>query len=278
MDTVARSRKVSALVLSRRSVGEADRAVTFFTRELGLLRVLAKGVRRIPSRRGGHLEPLTEVAAVVSGRPGRWWLTAAETRDYFGALQREAEALASARVQAAAVMRLLEYEVAYPAVWAALRYSWQQSPTLAAGRCALLEAAVVLFVLRSAGMQPQLAACQRCGQREPREAVVLEAERGGWLCLSCRLAPVVEAGGFTTGQARQTGGPAGGGMPSWRSTAVSLTPQELVYLRLAAVSWGRASRLTLSAAEGQQLVAALRGYLGAVVGLPAVAPVVSRYG
>lgn len=256
--TVAYSWKISALVLSRRSIGEADRTVTFFTREMGLLRVLAKGVRKIPSRRGGHLEPLTEAAAVISGRPGRYWLTAVETRDYFGALHREAEAVASARVQAWAAMHLLEYEAAYPSVFAALQYSWRHTTALATGRRALLEAAVVLFILRAAGWLPRLGACQRCGQREPLEAVVLDAERGGWLCLSCRLAS--------------------GELPSWRGAETSLTPQGLACLRLAAVSWTKARQLTISPAEGWQLTAALRAYLGAAAHVQTFVPASSRYG
>lgn len=42
--------------MSRRNYGEADRIVTFFTRDYGKITVLCKGVRRPRSRKAGHLE------------------------------------------------------------------------------------------------------------------------------------------------------------------------------------------------------------------------------
>ncbi|MBI4022256.1 MAG: DNA repair protein RecO [Candidatus Andersenbacteria bacterium] len=266
---MAHSRKVSALVLSRRSVGEADRLVTFFTAEMGLLRVLAKGVRKIPSRRGGHLEPLTQVTAVVSGGPGRYFLTAAETRDYFRALHRSERALASAGVLAWAAAQVLEYEAAYPAVFAVLKQAWQAAP-FRSGQSMLLEAVGLLVILRAAGLTPQLAACQRCGERQPVEAVVLNATRGGWQCLSCL--------------------PADAGIAGWRNAGASLTPRGLQCVRLAAaapalageaVLWrwpARAGRLAVTADEGQQVQAALRGYMQQLAGVQKSVGVRGTYG
>lgn len=45
-----------AIVLRRKNTGEADRIITVMTPSLGKLRVLAKGVRKMASRRAGHLE------------------------------------------------------------------------------------------------------------------------------------------------------------------------------------------------------------------------------
>src|SRR5438445_6431279 len=40
-------------------LGEADRIVTLYTRDVGKVRAVAKGVRRAVSRAAGHLEPFT---------------------------------------------------------------------------------------------------------------------------------------------------------------------------------------------------------------------------
>src|SRR5437773_10351213 len=40
-------------------LGEADRIVTFYSRDVGKIRAVAKGVRRTTSRSAGHLEPFT---------------------------------------------------------------------------------------------------------------------------------------------------------------------------------------------------------------------------
>jgi DNA repair protein RecO (recombination protein O) len=52
---------VEGIVLKRRSSGEADRILTIFTKQYGKLRVSAKGIRRIASRRAGHLEIFNHV-------------------------------------------------------------------------------------------------------------------------------------------------------------------------------------------------------------------------
>lgn len=57
--------KAEGIILSRRNVGEADRILTIFTREYGKVRLIAKGIRRISSRRGPHLEIFTQVHLMI---------------------------------------------------------------------------------------------------------------------------------------------------------------------------------------------------------------------
>ncbi len=45
---------------------EADKMVTFFSREFGKIRVLAKGARRVPSRFGGRVETFTYADCFVA--------------------------------------------------------------------------------------------------------------------------------------------------------------------------------------------------------------------
>ena len=49
------------IVLKRRNTGEADRILTVFTKKYGKIRVIAKGIRKITSRRSGHLEIFNNV-------------------------------------------------------------------------------------------------------------------------------------------------------------------------------------------------------------------------
>lgn len=56
-----RSIKVEGIILKRRNLGEADRILTVFTYNQGKISVLAKGVRRITSRRSGNVELLNRV-------------------------------------------------------------------------------------------------------------------------------------------------------------------------------------------------------------------------
>lgn len=49
------------IILSKVNYGEADRIVTLLTRDYGKVRVMAKGVRKIKSRKRGHLEVFNQV-------------------------------------------------------------------------------------------------------------------------------------------------------------------------------------------------------------------------
>ncbi|HLZ34081.1 MAG TPA: DNA repair protein RecO [Nitrospira sp.] len=51
--------KTVAVTLKSRKWGDADRIVTFYTRHLGKIRAVARGARRLKSRMGAALEPLT---------------------------------------------------------------------------------------------------------------------------------------------------------------------------------------------------------------------------
>lgn len=53
-----KSFKLEGIVIKRRNIGEADRIVTVFTKSLGKVQIKAKGVRKISSRRSGHIELL----------------------------------------------------------------------------------------------------------------------------------------------------------------------------------------------------------------------------
>src|SRR5262245_63569359 len=51
--------KTAAITLKSRKWGDADRIVTFYTKKMGKIRGVARGARRMKSRLGASLEPLT---------------------------------------------------------------------------------------------------------------------------------------------------------------------------------------------------------------------------
>ena len=48
--------KTEGVILKRSNYGEADRILTIYTKHYGKIRAIAKGVRKITSRKGGNLE------------------------------------------------------------------------------------------------------------------------------------------------------------------------------------------------------------------------------
>ncbi len=65
------TQRARAFSLRSYNYGEADRVVLFFTEELGLLRGIAKGSRKLRSRIAGALEPLTLVKLMFVEKAGR---------------------------------------------------------------------------------------------------------------------------------------------------------------------------------------------------------------
>ncbi|MEK7592951.1 MAG: DNA repair protein RecO [Patescibacteria group bacterium] len=57
--------RAEGVIIHRRSYGEADRFLTIFTKHHGKIRVLAKGIRKITSKRAPHLDTLSIVSLVV---------------------------------------------------------------------------------------------------------------------------------------------------------------------------------------------------------------------
>lgn len=232
--------KVQALVLGRRSLGEADRLVTLFTREAGLMRVLAKGVRKIPSRRGGHLEPFTKILAIVNASRDWQYLAHVETLDYLPRLQADAASLEAAEQLGRLLLAVIGEGEANAALFDHLEFVWRELPERAFAKRVLMEITTAMIILLAAGVGPNLSACQRCGRSMPEDALVLDGEEGGWHCLTCH--------GALSG------------------ARMSLPPRLLKVLQYVLASPVQALRLKLNDEESHQLLAALRAYTRIVVG------------
>ena len=82
-----RAFKTEGIVLKRRNFGEADRILTVFSLSSGKISVLAKGVRRITSRRAGNVELLNRVSMFLHKTKGMPILTEAESLQTFEKLK-----------------------------------------------------------------------------------------------------------------------------------------------------------------------------------------------
>jgi len=78
-----RSYRAEAVVLRHANWGEADRILTLYTREQGKLRVIAKGARKIRSRKAGHLEPFTHITLQLAKSHDLPIVTQVETLDAY---------------------------------------------------------------------------------------------------------------------------------------------------------------------------------------------------
>lgn len=78
---------VDGIILKRKSVGEADRFVTLFTKQFGKMQLKAVGVRKIASRRASHIELLNVVRCGLYKGKGMPILTEITTQQSFSTLK-----------------------------------------------------------------------------------------------------------------------------------------------------------------------------------------------
>ncbi len=91
MASKVRSFRVEAIVLRHMELGEADRILTVYSRERGKLPVLAKGIRKLHSRKAGHVEPFTRVVLQLASGKDLYILTQAEAQDNYENLRNDLE-------------------------------------------------------------------------------------------------------------------------------------------------------------------------------------------
>lgn len=72
------------IVLNRRNFQDADRLITFYTKDFGKITCIAKGVKRPTSRKSGHLEPATHCTIYVAKGKNLDILTEVETKKAYG--------------------------------------------------------------------------------------------------------------------------------------------------------------------------------------------------
>lgn len=175
--------RAEAVIIKRRDFGEADRLVTCFTREHGKLTLLAKGVRKITSRKAGHVELFTHTRLLVA--KGRTWdiITQAECIQSFLSLREDLQRTGYA-YYAAELLDLLTQE---------------QDPNLklfelfleTLGRLGQAEEPRLpmryfeLHAMGLAGFQPELFVCLNCQEPIRPTQNYFHISRGGVLCDQC---------------------------------------------------------------------------------------------
>ena len=183
MPKAERTLRVDAIVLRHSDYGEADRLLTLYTREQGKLRAIAKGVRKIQSRKAGHLEPFTRVALMLARGHELWIVTQAETINAYQPLREDLGRMS----QAAYVVELLErfiYEEGQ---------NWQLFDLLAATLLRLSTGDLPFVPVRwyemrlldLLGFRPLLFECALCGKKIQAEDQYFSEELGGILCPAC---------------------------------------------------------------------------------------------
>lgn len=179
--------RTQGIVLRARDLGEHDRLVTLYTKDLGKLTAVARGARRLRSRFGGALELFTWGEAVGFEREGRDLLRLDhfDIRRSFSRLREDLERLGQGARMVEAVARLSGERDAHPASFALLLRALRG---MESGPPALIQLAFMLRLLDLTGHRPRFDRCVGCGRPTGTTAVAFDASQGGVVCGACRTA------------------------------------------------------------------------------------------
>lgn len=178
-----RSFRVEAIVLRHSDWGEADRLLGLYTLEMGKVRAIAKGVRKLRSRKAGHLEPFTRASLLLARGRDMLLITQAETLDAHMPIQDSLIMIGYASY----VIELLD------------RFTYEEGENRALYRllsdtldrlCTEPDTPLVvryyeIRLLDLLGFRPHLFSCARCGKEIHAEDQFFSAEEGGVLCPNC---------------------------------------------------------------------------------------------
>jgi len=178
-----RTYRVEAVVLRRVDFGEADRVLVLYTRERGKLSVVAKGVRRMSSRMGGHLELFTQSELMLAKGANLDVVTQAESRNAFRAIREDLTRTSTAYLIAELTDALTEDALEQPELFDLLTATFRALGTTDDPR--LVAVHYQLRLLDVAGFRPVLMRCVMCQAELAPGRNAFSAFLGGALCPRC---------------------------------------------------------------------------------------------
>ncbi len=179
-----RSLRVEAVVLRHSDFGEADRLLTLYTREQGKVRAIAKGARKIASRKAGHLEPFTRVKLQLARGRDLFIVTQAETIDAYPSLRADLTLTGYASYVIELLDRFVpDEEVASPSLYRLLTDALSRLASDAIPWLTIRSYEMRLLDLL--GYRPQLFECANCGSEIQAEDQFFSPALGGAICPRC---------------------------------------------------------------------------------------------
>ncbi len=185
--------QTSAIVIGRHNFGEADRVMVLLTPHRGVIRAVAKGVRRIKSRLAGHLELFCESDLMLAEGRNLDIVTSARLRRHVS-VTADYDRLRLAYLLAEMVNKLGS-DGDHPGLFELVQDTLLMLELGEAG--ALMELWFKLRLLDVLGYRPQLQACMVCQGSQPDAKYAFSPSLGGIVHVSCAGAdahPMVPVG------------------------------------------------------------------------------------
>lgn len=181
--------KYTAIIIGKKDVGETDRIYSLYTREVGLLSVIAKGVRKPQAKLAAALETLTLSDVSVQRSRGRGAVSGAIIEQDFRFLKKDADALVEALEAVFFLQKMLgaeeRDEELFRLIFTYLSSLDEAVRTKNVAALPVLNAAFELKVSGALGYALELENCAHCAGPLGGERITVGAGAGGALCADC---------------------------------------------------------------------------------------------
>ena len=174
---MTRYHRTEGIVLRTYKLGEADRIVVLLTPDKGMVRAVAKGVRKTKSKFGSRLEQTTHIAMQIHiGKSDLALITQVETLTYFPNIRDDFERLTKANALLEVVDQVALPDEPAPEMHTMLLRALQ---SLEKSNSPLLVSGFFLKLMALEGTEPQVTQCVLCSETE---LVSFSPAEGGLLC------------------------------------------------------------------------------------------------
>lgn len=176
--------KYTAIILSHYNVGEFDRLYIMYTLEQGLVKAVAKGVRKPAAKLAGHLEPGTLSEVYIAKARGLGQIASAITIENFRRIKMSLEKLSEILKIFRFLTKNFSEEEKNEKIFELLRFILKIADKADSADMVVEAFWWQLFGLM--GNRPEVMRCVKCEER-PRAAEknYFSAERGGIVCGKC---------------------------------------------------------------------------------------------
>ncbi len=173
--------KTRGIVIGRYEFGEADKIIVLLTTDKGVIRCVAKGIRRIKSKMAGHLELFSETEVMMATGKNMDVITSARM------LTRHDVTASYDQMRIAYLVGEMVNRLGADGDHPGLYELVSQTLSNLDHPDEVLELWFKLRLLDVLGYRPGLDACMKCHQKKENEDYSFNDALGGIVCRSCRV-------------------------------------------------------------------------------------------
>ncbi len=176
--------KSTGFVIKVKNFGEADRIYTLLTKEKGKLSVLAKGVRKIKSKRSGSLDLLNQVKFSYDSKYAIPVLTEVSLVSSFEKIKKDLNKIKSAYIVLELIDKFLQEEDANDVAYNLLNGALKTLCDVSEENSELMLCYFELKLMDCLGFTPDINSCTECGKAysDSWSQVRFSYENGGLVC------------------------------------------------------------------------------------------------